>query len=116
MRRALPAVFAVSAAVSLLAGCDLVPSQASCDFRPGTAECTDLLTNRNNQLRPTLQALCVGKYSDSLCNHAGALGGCRCETCENGVGVTWYFSDTDGGVQSAADVMKLCKGYPYVAP
>ena len=96
--------------------CSLVPSQASCDFRPTTALCTDLLTNRNGQLRPTLVTLCVGAYSDALCNRAGSLGGCECDSCENGKSITWFYPDAATKITTAADVMTACKGRPFVTP
>ena len=102
--------------VVTLAGCGLVPSQGSCDGRPGEQACVDLLTNKNNQARPTLVALCVGTYSDSLCNHTGALGGCECDSCENGKAVEWLFASPDAGINTAADVMKVCGSRTFVSP
>jgi hypothetical protein len=112
MTRALASILFVIGA----AGCGLVPSQASCDGRPNEPACTDLLTNKNNQARPTLVALCVGTYSDSLCNHTGALGGCECDSCENGKGIEWLFPSPDAGLTTAADVMKACGSRTFVSP
>lgn len=100
------------------ASCGLVsvPSQASCDTRPKEQSCTDLLTNRNNQLESTLKALCVGTFSTGLCNHAGALGGCGCDGCENGKSVTWVFPDPSKNIQTAADAMRVCGSSPFIAP
>lgn len=106
-------------------GCGLVPDQTSCDYRPGKQACSELHTNRNNQLRTTLETLCTlsdGRFSESLCNHGGALGGCRCDGCENGEAIDWFFAGyvSDKGVtfQSADDVKKACAnvGRPFVAP
>jgi hypothetical protein len=101
-----------------IAGCLCAPSQASCDGRPAEPACTDLLTNRSGQLEPTLRALCVGKFSTSLCDHSGSLGGCLCEACENGRSITWIFASADAGISSAADVMKVCSDekHPYQDP
>jgi hypothetical protein len=102
-----------------IAGCLCVPSQASCDNRPaGEATCVDLLTNRNNQLAPTLQALCVGTFSTStMCDRQGSLGGCLCDGCENGRSITWFYPSADAGVTSTADVMKKCSdGHPFQSP
>lgn len=98
------------------ASCGLVPSQGSCDGRPAEQACVDLLNNKNNQARPTLVALCVGTYSDGLCNHAGALGGCECASCENGKAVEWLFPDSAKGINTAADVMKACGTRTFVSP
>lgn len=101
----------------LLVGCGFgVPSQASCDFRPKAAECTDLLTNRNNQVEATLRTLCLGAYSNGLCDRTGSLGGCECDGCENGKSVTWKYPDPANNINTAADVMKSCGTQPYVAP
>lgn len=107
------------------AGCSLVPDQTSCDLRPKRLACSELLTNRNNQLRTTLETLCTlsgGSFSESLCNHGGALGGCRCEGCENGVAIDWFFpgfvDDKGMTFQSVDDVKKACASLsrPFVAP
>ena len=98
------------------------PSQSSCDGRPhGHQRCTDLLTNPNGDLAPTLETFCKGDdgvFSTSLCNHTGSLGGCECDTCENGKGITWLFVDPDAGFTTAADVMSLCgdAGRAYQSP
>ena len=99
-------------------GCGLfggIPDQASCDGRPTEKHCVDLLTNRNNQFETTLKALCVGTFSTSLCNHTGALGGCKCEGCENGVSIDWFLPDAAGGFNTADDVRKKCP-QSFVAP
>ena len=104
-------------AAAALWGCGFnVPSQSSCDFRPQAAECTDLLTNRNSQVEATLKGLCVGTYSEGLCNHTGSLGGCECDGCDNGKSITWEFPNPDAGVATADDVKRICDGRPYVAP
>jgi len=108
--------------VSSVTSCGLVPEQGSCDRRPAEAVCEDLLTNRNNQLRMTFDSLCSlgdGTFSDDLCDHAGALGGCHCEGCENGETITWYFAGAgDGEIQTREDVMALCDeaGRDFVEP
>lgn len=104
-------------AACLTVGCGLVPDKGSCDGRPkGEAACVDLLTNKNNQARPTLVALCVGTYSDSLCDHTGALGGCECDSCENGKSIEWLFAGGDAGLSTAADVMGKCGSRTFVNP
>jgi hypothetical protein len=111
--------FLVAVALLSLTGCGLVPSQASCDHRPKQQACTDLLTNRNNQFSSTLKVFCGdGTYSESLCNHTGALGGCKCDGCENGEAIDWFFPDADGGVTTEGDVKKKCESVsrPFVAP
>lgn len=118
MRR-LGAVLAAFVAVG--SGCVCVPAQGSCDGRPGTPVCSELLTNRHNQLRVTFESLCAvggGRYSDGLCDHAGSLGGCLCEGCENGRSITWYFADADAGLATSADVQAKCAALkrPYETP
>ena len=107
-------------AVPLLAApaCGLVPSQGSCDTRPAEQACTDLLNNKNSQFRSTLAALCVGTYSDELCNHTGALGGCECDGCENGKSITWIFADPAKHFSTVDDAKAECakEKRPYVAP
>jgi hypothetical protein len=93
-----------------------VPDQASCDGRPQSQACVDLLTNRNNQAESTLKALCVGTFSTSLCNHTGALGGCQCDSCENGKAVEWLFPDAAKQINTAADVMQACGTRTFVSP
>ena len=93
-----------------------VPPQASCDGRPAEQACVDLLTNRNNQLEPTLKSLCVGTFSLSLCNHTGALGGCQCDACDNGKNVEWLFPDAAKNINTAADVKAKCGSRTFVAP
>jgi len=99
-----------------VAACGLAPSQASCDTRPNEQACTDLLTNRNSLLEPTLNGLCVGTFSTSLCNHTGALGGCQCDSCENGKSVTWMFPDAAKSLTTVDDVKKACGNRTFVAP
>jgi hypothetical protein len=99
-----------------LSACGLAPSQASCDHRPTEQSCTDLVANRNNQLESTLDALCIGTFSTSLCNHTGALGGCSCDGCENGKAVEWLFPDPSKNINTAADVMKACGKRTFVQP
>jgi len=97
-------------------GCLLVPDQGSCDGRPQEQSCTDLLENKNSHARSTLSALCVGTYSDDLCDHTGALGGCQCDGCENGVSIQWLFPDPARNINTAADVMAACGTKVFVAP
>ncbi|MBS2030822.1 MAG: hypothetical protein JST54_23160 [Deltaproteobacteria bacterium] len=105
------------AAALATAGCNLAPSQASCDLRPQEPVCNDLLTNRENQLDATLKALCVGTYaSEKLCDRTGALGGCECDGCENGKAIEWKFPDPDGGINTADDVKKSCGSETFVSP
>lgn len=110
-----------ASALSVTPSCSCVPAQGSCDGRPGTPVCSELLMNRHNQLRATFETLCAvggGRYGDGLCDHTGALGGCLCEGCENGRSITWYFADADAGLRQAADVQAKCAslGRPYEAP
>ncbi len=98
------------------ASCGLAPSNVSCDVRPAEQACVDLLTNKNSQLEPTLRALCVGTYSNTLCDHTGALGGCRCDTCENGQSITWMFPDASKSINTVDDVKKACGNRVFVAP
>lgn len=103
--------------VPLLSACVFsVPDQASCDGRPQSQACVDLLTNRNNQAESTLKALCVGTFSTSLCNHTGALGGCQCDGCENGKSIEWLFPDPAKQINTTDDVMRACAGRPFVSP
>lgn len=98
------------------AGCFAVPDHASCDGRPQSQDCTDLLNNKNNHAGATLKALCAGTFSENLCDHTGALGGCQCDGCENGKAITWLFPDPPNHITTAADVMTKCANQPYVAP
>ncbi len=102
-------------------GCNCIPAQGSCDGRPGTPVCSELLMNRNNQFRATFETLCAlgkGRYSDGLCDHTGSLGGCLCEGCENGRSITWYFADLDAGLVTTTDVQAKCASLkrPFEAP
>lgn len=89
-------------------GCVLVPDQGSCDGRPQVQACVDLLENKNSHARTTLSGLCVGTYSDDLCDQTGALGGCQCDGCENGRTIEWMFPDPANNINTAADVMAAC--------
>ena len=108
--------FSVLCAVLVVAGCSLGPDQGSCDGRPTVQACTDILENKNDQTRAALSALCVGAYSDDLCDHQGALGGCECTGCENGKQIEWMFPDPANGITSAEDVMVACGTKVFVAP
>jgi len=102
------------AVLSSFAGCFCVPQQMSCDYRKtGKNGCTDLYNNKNNQLGSTLSTLCDlggGSFSSpTLCDRSGALGGCLCEGCENGRGVTWiYPPGPDGGITTVAALQAEC--------
>ena len=121
MHRRLP-VFVAIALGTLLAGCFAVPQQMSCDYRKSGANgCVDLLTNRNSQFASTLQSICEvggGSFSTpALCDRSGALGGCLCESCENGRSVTWiYPPGPDGGITTVGALQSECQrqGRPYV--
>ncbi|MFN7133398.1 MAG: hypothetical protein ACK4N5_15065 [Myxococcales bacterium] len=87
--------------------------------------CEDLLTNANNHLGTTFDNLCSiggGKWSDDeLCDHTGALGGCRCEGCSNGKTVMWFFAgaEVEGATLNTVDDVKaVCEKSkrPFVAP
>ena len=110
-------------AVLALVGCgDLIPDHGSCDGRPAEQVCEDLLSNRNNHFRQTFESLCSlgdGTYSDDFCDTAGTLGGCRCDGCENGETITWYFAGADdGAINTAEDVQARCEelSRAYVIP
>jgi hypothetical protein len=108
--------------VIIASGCGLIPEQGSCDRRPALPECEDLLSNRNNHFRQTFENICSlsqGTWSDGLCDHTGALGGCRCEGCENGETITWFFTGArDGTLNSEDDVRAACEesSLEFVAP
>jgi hypothetical protein len=96
--------------------CSAVPDQGSCDGRPRVQVCTDILGNKTNQARTALEGMCVGTYSDDLCNRAGALGGCECPGCENGRLIEWRYPDPANNVNTAEDVMAACGTKTFVAP
>jgi hypothetical protein len=92
------------------------PDQGSCDGRPAVQACSDLLENKNDHMRPTLAGLCVGTYSDDLCDREGALGGCECADCENGRTIEWMFPDPANDINTAEDVMAACGTLVFVSP
>jgi hypothetical protein len=99
-----------------LCACASVPDQGSCDGRPKVQVCTDILENETNQTRSALDGLCVGTYSDDLCDRTGALGGCECTGCDNGRLIEWRYPDPVNNINTAADVMAACGTKTFVTP
>ena len=96
--------------------------KGSCDFRknsPASQECRDY-ESTSTQFISTYKGTCTNAaaWLDTLCNHTGALGGCRTDIPNLGGGTLtqWYF--TQSGIMTQADVQTKCTagGQTFVAP
>ncbi len=86
--------------------------KGSCDLRkysPATQECRDYESS-GTQFITTFKGTCTTTtaWTDALCNHTGALGGCRTPYQAGGGGVLtqWYFAQA--GIMTQADVQAKC--------
>ena len=96
--------------------------KGSCDLRkysPAQQECRDY-ESASSSFITTYKGTCTtaAAWQDALCNHTGAIGGCRTNIPNLGGGtlVQWYFSQS--GLMTQAEVQAKCTagGQTFVAP